>query len=263
MKESLLSLAPSDLRSIASALRSGRLSAPISSLGLQRVIGVAASEKTASALQSFVELGSSPAAIAETLELLASAIDSRPTIEDLVELVATGPQVVGVDSRDTGVVVADLLRQSERSVILSGYALYQGRQIFAELAERMEQRHELRVRMYLDIQRKIGDTTASEHLIREFCHRFRSKQWPPNKPLPEIYYDERSLEQDRSNGAALHAKCLVVDGVHVFISSANFTEAAQKRNIELGLLLHSQEIGEKVTTFFNRLVESGQLKRAV
>ena len=35
----------------------------------------------------------------------------------------------------------------------------------------------------------------------------------------------------------MHAKCVVADSRHVFVSSANFTEAAQERNVEIGLLL--------------------------
>jgi phosphatidylserine/phosphatidylglycerophosphate/cardiolipin synthase-like enzyme len=39
--------------------------------------------------------------------------------------------------------------------------------------------------------------------------------------------------------AALHAKCLVIDAFDLFVSSSNFTEAAQQSNIEVGLRLRS------------------------
>jgi hypothetical protein len=55
--------------------------------------------------------------------------------------------------------------------------------------------------MYLDIQRKAGDTSAAAELVRAFCHRFRTTQWPVERPLPEVFYAGRSLSID-DKGAA-------------------------------------------------------------
>src|SRR5947208_2498686 len=109
----------------------------------------------------------------------------------------------------------------------------------------------LSVRLFLDIQRPHGDTTSSPELIRRFAARFRSHQWPKDRPLPEVFFDPRSLETDSERRACLHAKCVVVDGKDVFVSSANFTEAAQQRNIEIGLLIHSAEVATRVIQYFN------------
>ncbi len=48
-----------------------------------------------------------------------------------------------------------------------------------------------------------------------------------------------------------------------FISSANFTEAALERNIELGLLASNPELALQVTTFFDRLIEQELLVRVL
>lgn len=50
--------------------------------------------------------------------------------------------------------------------------------------------------------------------------------------------------------AALHAKYVVIDTRDVFVSSANFTEAAQERNVELGLLLKSPQTAARIMRFF-------------
>ena len=42
------------------------------------------------------------------------------------------------------------------------------------------------------------------HLHR-FADRFRSTQWPQDRPLPEVYYDPRSLEISTHEKSALHA----------------------------------------------------------
>ena len=66
-----------------------------------------------------------------------------------------------------------------------------------------------------------------------------------------------SLDVDHAKRAALHAKCVVVDEQVSFVSSANFTEAAQQKNIEVGLLVRSALIAERLTRHFNSLVEEG------
>jgi hypothetical protein len=113
--------------------------------------------------------------------------------------------------------------------------------------------------MFLDIQRKQGDTSAASEIVGRFAHRFRT-QWPADRPLPEVFYDPRSLAADPRACAALHAKCIVVDSFEVFVSSTNFTEAAQERNIEVGLRLHSPVVAERIARFKGYPLDSGSPK---
>jgi phosphatidylserine/phosphatidylglycerophosphate/cardiolipin synthase-like enzyme len=261
VSQPLLSLAPSDLRAVAGAIRMGRLRPPFSAVAIKQIINEDA-DAVSGSLREMAEGGMPEAGIAQTLELLAGALADRPRIEDQVQLVATGPELSGVANRDTGVVVSDLFSRAERSVAVIGYAVYQGQRVFQALAKRMAERSALNVRLYLDITRKPGDTTIESELVRRFCDNFRAKQWPTSAPLPEIYYDPRSVAVNRAGAASLHAKCVVVDGEHVFISSANFTKAGQSRNIELGLLLTSRAIGQKILQFLDGYVSDSYLKRA-
>ena len=57
----------------------------------------------------------------------------------------------------------------------------------------------------------------------------------------------------------LHAKCVVVDCERAFISSANFTEAAHERNIEVGVMLRSRPSAARLVGFFEQLIDSGHL----
>lgn len=55
----------------------------------------------------------------------------------------------------------------------------------------------------------------------------------------------------------LHAKAVVADDESVFVTSANLTEAALDRNIELGLLVRDRPLALSVTGHFQGLVEPG------
>ena len=261
MKEPLLSLASEELRQLAGALHAGRLSPPYSAIALQRFVSQAIAPNVAVRLAEFAELGCSAKAMAKAMEILAEAVEERPRLEDLVELVATGPDGLTSPPRPTSVVVGDLFREAKTSVVVAGYAVRQGQKVFRDLAEKMAESPTLHVRLYLDIQRTNGDSSVSGDLLGRFAHRFKSTQWPAEKPIPEVYYDPRGLEVDRSKAASLHAKCVIVDSERLFISSANFTEAAQERNIEVGVLLNSRILAARLAEFFARMVQTGILER--
>ena len=71
--------------------------------------------------------------------------------------------------------------------------------------------------------------------------------------LPQVYYDPRSLAARGQVRSALHAKCVVVDGREALVTSANFTAAAQERNIELGLLVDSSAVAGQIEEHFYSL----------
>jgi phosphatidylserine/phosphatidylglycerophosphate/cardiolipin synthase-like enzyme len=263
VKEPLLSLAPAELRELAVALKAGRIGPPYSPVSLERFVRPDDAVAIASRFETFSQTGSPPQAIAQTLELIAMAIDGRPPVEDQVAVVTSGPDSAGDWTRDTEVVVGELFRQAENKVIVVGFAVHKGQQVFQELARRMVERPELQVQMYLNIHRRFGDTSAPEELVIEYSQRFRAKQWPLEVRLPEVYYDERSIALDQKLSAALHAKCIIVDEHEVFVSSANFTEAAQKRNLEIGLVLRSPAVARRITSFLQSLRRQGLLKRTL
>ena len=71
----------------------------------------------------------------------------------------------------------------------------------------------------------------------------------------------RSLATDANKKACLHAKCIVTDRKEVFVSSANFTEAAQERNLEVGLIIHSSRLAGRLADHFETLVSNNLLER--
>lgn len=263
MADPLLSLAPSDLRALSTAIRTGRLSPPYSSDSLERYLHAETASHVASSLQTMQSTFGTSTAIAHSLELLSEALSERALLSNSFDLVTSSPEVNGITNRDTCVVVSELFRNARNSVLLAGYAVHQGQTVFRALAARMQAEPTLAVRLFLDIQRRPGDTTADPELVRRFIHQFRTSQWPVGTRMPEIFYYPASLNDDRRACSALHAKCIVVDNESVYISSANFTEAAQQRNIEVGILVRSADLAERATRFFNALVVAGELTSAI
>jgi phosphatidylserine/phosphatidylglycerophosphate/cardiolipin synthase-like enzyme len=260
MNDHLLGLADNDLRGIVMALRSNRLVSPFTAIAVQRLVPGGLAPAVAGELQGFADQGFTPQQLATMLDLLVQARSQRLSAEDMIDLVTTGPERGGITNRDTGVVVRELFAHANESVLVAGYAVYQGQRVFQALADRMQTCPGLRVRLFLDIQRGYGDTTTANELVARFAERFREHQWPRSRPLPHVYYYPQSLELSPEIRTSLHAKCVVVDSQNVFVSSANFTEAAHDRNIEIGLLLRSRLLAERIVRHFDVLASEGFLR---
>ena len=59
-----------------------------------------------------------------------------------------------------------------------------------------------------------------------------------------------------------HAKCMVVDARFTLITSTNFTNRGQIRNIEAGALIDSTAFAQEFLAHWMRLVELGVFKEA-
>jgi len=104
------------------------------------------------------------------------------------------------------------------------------------------------------------DTSLDSEVIAHFARKFVEQDWPVGLPGPEVYYDPRSLGLHPAARASLHAKCVVVDRRVALVTSANFTEAAQERNIEAGVVVRSARFAGCLAEHFDSLAESGLLR---
>jgi phosphatidylserine/phosphatidylglycerophosphate/cardiolipin synthase-like enzyme len=145
-------------------------------------------------------------------------------------------------------------------VIVSSFAVHQGKAVFKVLGDNMDSNPNLRVKMFLNVPRKPGSTSTAEVLLREFKSNFLKKEWP-GKREPELFYDPRSLDYDSKKRSSLHAKCIIVDQSICFATSANMTEAAQLRNVEAGFIIRSTLVAKQLAAHFEVLVEKRHFAR--
>jgi hypothetical protein len=254
MLETLFSLPPHLRRQLRAALDSGLVVPPYSIAAIRSATGVAnGSEEVIAALTELARAGMAGRNVAMLLDAFEEA-ESRSPRPDLVW---SGPEVPGLFARDTRRVYEELLGSAERSVWASTYAFFDGPKAFEVLSRHMDTVEDLEVTLLLNIERKWGDTSLRDDLVRRFADRFWGTDWPGQR-RPSVFYDPRSLELGRPAGV-LHAKAVITDDHTVFITSANLTEAALDRNIELGLMVRDSALALTVVTHFRGLVEHGLL----
>lgn len=222
---------------------------------LQQIAGSALAGELADSLDELFSRGWSSSHIAELAATIVETREQTADPESLFDIVLTGPDVPGVPTRDTAAVFYGLVEEAQDSIMLVGYAVYDGKKMFEHLAAKMLQDSQLKVDFLLNIQRPYRDTSLSSEIVRRFAIEFATKHWPWN-PKPDIYYDPRSLESDSAKRASLHAKCVVVDKKVAIVTSANFTEAAHQRNIEAGVVVTYEPFVQRISEYFSALKTS-------
>lgn len=163
----------------------------------------------------------------------------RPKLLD-AELVATLPPETPGIARPTERVVQEMIDGAATEIILLGYELTD-RNLIGLLAAA--------------VGRGAG--------VIMICDRGRGAaqrvlgSWPSHTPPPRIFHD-----RERAEGApyaSMHAKCLLVDGKDLLVTSANFTFHGLHGNVEIGVRLGGAPAAD-ARKIFSHLVESRVLE---
>jgi hypothetical protein len=245
------------LRNLTAALRSGPLAQNPSRTAFAAFLG----SDDASLWQSLSHLQSEGFAPPQIATLCDSILRARTRADDLgrqLDLIVSGPDTPGTPTGDTAAAMHALIAEARREVLIVGYAVHQGRRLFAPLAERMREIPDLHVVFCLNIIRNWGDKTRADQLATRFVTEFYTKHWPW-AARPVLRYDPRSLSMEAAERASLHAKCVIIDRATALVTSANLTEAAQQRNIEVGILVRDPALAARLANYFDELFALGVL----
>jgi phosphatidylserine/phosphatidylglycerophosphate/cardiolipin synthase-like enzyme len=175
------------------------------------------------------------------------------------ELVWTGPEGGHAVARDTAVVLRELFESAEQRVVLAGYSFANAEDVLGPLHLAMGDRG-VRATFFVDVRQVEGSDLAGEAYGRAALGAFLEAAWPFGSPRPELYCDRRALRAGPP-WYSLHAKCVAVDGRRALVSSANFTNRGQERNIETGVLIHDPTFAGHLERQWLGLIEAGLVFR--
>ena len=182
----------------------------------------------------------------QTIGVLCRNFDEQQT----VELVWSGP-IPGVSGlRRTDQVLYDLINSANKEVLIVTFAA--AKVSYLEGVLLAAHQRGARVSMVLEFEQESAgqlsvDAIASFPGLASFANIF---YWP---------YEKRERNVAGKPGK-LHAKCAVVDD-SIIIGSANLTEDAFTRNMEMGLLIKSPQLATTTREHYEKLIESGILQR--
>ena len=180
------------------------------------------------------------------------AAGETPTPELGPQLVWSGPKASA--ERDTRRVYEDLFTSAKRSLWVLSYAYRDGPDVFGKLAKQLDATPGLEVTLILNIERWQREKKHRiKKVVGRFADRFWKKDWPgQNRPL--VYYDRRSVNKQLLG--KVHAKVVVADEEHVFVTSANLTRRAWDDNVELGILVRDADLARSVIAHLQGLIDT-------
>lgn len=244
-------LSDRDLETLAGALSAGQLVHGVTKAGLFEVLGTVP-EESLTGLLALSSEGWNPNQLEKLCRHVLEARRSKQRLSHVLDIAISGPSAEGVPMRDTGTVFRELVQEAQREVILASYAIHNGRELLAPLAEKMDSNPNFKATMYLDIQRRnAGDSRTPEQRVAQYRHDFVEK-WP-GKRLPELFYFTKSQEADWRQRASMHAKIVAIDRQKMLVTSANLTRAAQVKNIEVGVIIDNTREVNRVVDYLDAL----------
>jgi phosphatidylserine/phosphatidylglycerophosphate/cardiolipin synthase-like enzyme len=185
--------------------------------------------------------------LAPMLEVALAAKRSRQT----TELVWTGPATPVVPARRTEQVLSDLIRGAERRLTMTSFGIFQVPRLVEELEQALARRVGLRIVLGDRESHSDQEIDRQRHQLgRVVAAQATLLQWPP----------ERRPRDEQGHAGLMHVKAAVADSRVAFLTSANLTEAALERNMELGVLIRGGTLPASINRLIDALLESGELR---
>lgn len=167
----------------------------------------------------------------------------------LTEIIWTGPANNRFPVRRIDQVLYDLISSARRRILLVTFAAHRVRHLCDHLTCAIHRGVELTLIVE-------SEEESEGQLTRDAIGAFR------DVPLTRASLFYWPVEKRERNAAGrpgkLHVKCAIVDDI-ALIGSANLTDDAFNRNMELGMLVREETTVLTITEHFNELIRTGVL----
>lgn len=166
------------------------------------------------------------------------------------DFVWSGPANGRFSVRRIDQVLYDLIANAQRRILLVTFAAHRIAHLCAHLSTAVRRGVELT----LIIER---EDESEGQLSVDALNAFLSL---PLERTKILYWPNDKRERNQAGRPGkLHAKCAIIDDV-AFIGSANFTDDAFNRNMELGAIIKEPILVETLYSHFNELYNAGTLR---
>lgn len=178
------------------------------------------------------------------------ATHNRWQADQHIELLWSGPSPANqIPARRIDQALYDLIANAKHEILLVTFAAAKIERLTGELLKAIQRG--VRVRLILEFE-QASEGQLSYDAVKAFP--------PALISAAEIYYwpvEKRERNQAGKPGK-LHAKVAIIDYA-ALVSSANLTDDAFNRNLEIGVMVHSERFRGTLTRYLDALVEIGCL----
>lgn len=240
------------LEQLLAAVERGRLECPFGAADVAEAGFLGSGDDVVDALR-----GVDRAGVLAALRIAIAEREHRPPPR--LDLVWTGPETRASICLGTAQAVERLFSEARRTVVVCGYR-FDDPDILRPLHAAMRDRG-LQVTLFVDIPSEASAADADTFAC-SCIDRFWRDVWTFGTPKPDVFYDPTSAVRGPP-WVSLHAKCIVVDDERSLVTSANFTDRGQTRNIEAGVLIDDRRFAEDLAAQWRQLIVEGVVKKYV
>lgn len=169
-------------------------------------------------------------------------------------LVVSGPIDFAAPTRLTRPAARDVVAGAKKTLIIVSFATHGMEELIDELHAAAER--DVSIDFVLESLQRDGGTlrakASGESVFASLRGRARFWRWPSAQRL--LLRDTK-----RDSRAALHAKIIAADARTALVSSANLTNRAYTRNLEIGVILRDPHIVGRLDQHLRRLIDNGTL----
>ena len=156
------------LAGLATALEMERLDYPYQPISLSPYVSIQWVNEITYEMNQLSEQGMAKSHIAYLLRMMIAERQAAQFQHDRVDLVWSGLETPGMESRDTQVVVQELFDRAQHRVLIATYAIDQGKKaenLFMTLAQKLDQNPCFQVHIFLNISRPYGSQVSEQKLL--------------------------------------------------------------------------------------------------
>lgn len=218
---------------------------------LPKLTGVLAKQTLTRLKKALKDCATTAQELALALLATSAGIEAGRATPD-IQLVWTGPDTPKASPRDTLPQMLEMIGRAENSILLVTFAAFKATVIMEALKAAAARGVKLKI-----IVESADDSAGqlSHDSWKAFPQSFIDAgcvwYWPLNK----------RPKNPKGRPGKLHAKCLVIDDSEVLVSSANLTDDAMERNIEVGVRSFVPGLAKSLFEKFDALIAKGEFQQ--
>ena len=164
-----------------------------------------------------------------------------------IELIWTGPKTSLISTRRTEQALLEVIDAAHSNLFMTSFVAYKVLSIVKAIENAIARGVE--VSILLESSEQHGGTVKVDGIGKMRKH------------LPEVTLYYWAVKDGEFEGAKVHAKVAVADGVKCFISSANLTGHAMGKNMEAGVIIDGGSTPKQLYAHLNALVGTKVIKK--
>lgn len=173
--------------------------------------------------------------------LTASHVSAVQQENQSSELVWTGPVTPFVSARRTEQALLEVITGAEKSLFLTSFVAYKVPSILRALTESAAKG--VRIIILLESSKDFGGSLDSDLIA------------VTKKALPSCEFAYWAVKEEEFEGGKVHAKIVLADDKRCLITSANITQHAMEKNIEVGVLLNGGSLVQNLSRHLRHLLD--------